>query len=103
MIGTRELSLLHSVQASSWSYAALYSLGTGALSQGVKWPGPEGDDLRSGVKSEWVCVFTVTYAFVVCIRTTLPLSNKLLSAFFIVRTLTSEVASLNKRRHIKYF
>jgi len=76
MIGTRELSLLHSVQAGSWAYSALYSLGTGALSQGVKWPGPEADDLCSWVKSEKLCVFTVTYAFVVCIRTAVPLSNK---------------------------
>jgi len=48
----RELSVLHSVQAGSWAYSALCSLGAGALSQGVKWPGPETDDLHSGVKSE---------------------------------------------------
>jgi len=48
----RELALLHSVQAGSGAYSALYTLGKSALSQGVKWPGPEADDLHTGVKSE---------------------------------------------------
>jgi len=47
----RELSPLHSVKAGFWTYSALYSLDMGALSKGVKWPGPEADDLHSRLKS----------------------------------------------------